>query len=184
MQDSLETLMSRYQAGDFIAARFLIDRVSPQLCRFLGARAASRADADDLLQDTWLRIHRARHTYRPQEPLLPWLYGIARRARADHYRATYRISVRARRLAELPGVAASPGEPPDDELQELLAPLSESQREVIELLKVAGLSLEEVARATSTSVGAVKQKAHRAYKKMREKMRSVSPAKRPKGAQS
>lgn len=182
MQDNLETLMSRYQAGDFTAARCLIDRVSPQLGRFLGARAASRADTDDLLQDTWLRIHRARHTYRPQEPLLPWLYGIARRARADHYRVRFRISVRTRGLADLPHVAASAEEMPDDELEELLAPLSESQREVIELLKVAGLSLEEVARATSTSVGAVKQKAHRAYKKMREKMRSVSLAKRQKGA--
>lgn len=182
MQDNLETLMSRYQAGDFTAARCLIDRVSPQLGRFLGARAASRADTDDLLQDTWLRIHRARHTYRPQEPLLPWLYGIARRARADHYRVRFRVSVRARGLAELPSVAASPEDVTDDELEELLAPLSESQREVIELLKVAGLSLEEVARATSTSVGAVKQKAHRAYKKMREKMRSVSLAKRQKGA--
>lgn len=182
MQDNLETLMSRYQAGDFTAARCLIDRVSPQLGRFLGARAASRADTDDLLQDTWLRIHRARHTYRPQEPLLPWLYGIARRARADHYRVRFRISVRTRGLADLPHVAASAEEMPDDELEELLAPLSESQREVIELLKVAGLSLEEVACATSTSVGAVKQKAHRAYKKMREKMRSVSLAKRQKGA--
>ena len=52
-------------------------------------------------------------------------------------------------------------------LQEMLAPLPESQREVIEMLKVAGMSLEEVARATSSSVGAVKQKAFRAYEKLR-----------------
>jgi RNA polymerase sigma-70 factor (ECF subfamily) len=57
-----------------------------------------------------------------------------------------------------------------DGLNALLAPLSESQREVIEMLKVAGMSLEEVARATSSSVGSVKQKVHRAYKKLRETM--------------
>jgi RNA polymerase sigma-70 factor (ECF subfamily) len=57
-----------------------------------------------------------------------------------------------------------------DGLNALLAPLSESQREVIEMLKVAGMSLEEVARATSSSVGSVKQKAHRAYKKLRATM--------------
>jgi RNA polymerase sigma-70 factor (ECF subfamily) len=51
-----------------------------------------------------------------------------------------------------------------------LAPLSESQREVLEMLKVAGMSLEEVARATSCSVGSVKQKVHRAYEKLRRTM--------------
>jgi RNA polymerase sigma-70 factor (ECF subfamily) len=57
-----------------------------------------------------------------------------------------------------------------DGLSALLAPLSGSQREVIEMLKIAGMSLEEVARATSSSVGSVKQKVHRAYKKLRETM--------------
>jgi RNA polymerase sigma-70 factor (ECF subfamily) len=49
----------------------------------------------------------------------------------------------------------------------MLALLTESEREVIEMLKVMGMSLEEVARATSCTVGSVKQKAHRAYKKLR-----------------
>jgi RNA polymerase sigma-70 factor (ECF subfamily) len=67
--------------------------------------------------------------------------------------------------------ASVPGETDHgDGLIALLAPLSESQREVIAMLKVAGMSLEEVARATSSSVGSVKQKVHRAYKKLRETM--------------
>jgi RNA polymerase sigma-70 factor (ECF subfamily) len=45
--------------------------------------------------------------------------------------------------------------------------LPESQREVLIMLKVNGLSVEEIARATSSTVGAVKQKAHRAYEKLR-----------------
>ncbi len=49
----------------------------------------------------------------------------------------------------------------------MLATLPESQREVIVMLKVSGLSLEEVARATGSSVGSVKQKAHRGYEKLR-----------------
>ena len=70
--------------------------------------------------------------------------------------------------------ATSPGETgKGDDLEALLAPLSESQREVIEMLKVAGMSLEEVARATSSSVGSVKQKAHRAYEKLRERMSAM-----------
>jgi RNA polymerase sigma-70 factor (ECF subfamily) len=57
-----------------------------------------------------------------------------------------------------------------DNLEQLLAPLSASQREVLEMLKVAGMSLEEVARATSCSVGSVKQKVHRAYETLRRTM--------------
>jgi len=74
-------------------------------------------------------------------------------------------------LEEISQLAArAPENRKGDDLQALLAPLPESQREVIEMLKVAGMSLEEVARATSSSVGAVKQKVHRAYEKLRERM--------------
>jgi RNA polymerase sigma-70 factor (ECF subfamily) len=61
-----------------------------------------------------------------------------------------------------------------DGLTALLAPLSEGEREVIEMLKVVGMSLEEVARATSCTVGSVKQKVHRAYKKLRETMSAAA----------
>jgi RNA polymerase sigma-70 factor (ECF subfamily) len=180
---NLDNLMARYQAGDFAAATALIGRVSPQLQRFFLAKFGSRADADDLLQDTWLRIHRVRHTYRPGEPVLPWFYAIARRVRIDHYRRTSRTTARERRLEEMPSVAATPlrEEGEVDDLETLLAPLSESQREVIRMMKVAGMSLEEVARATSSSVGSVKQKVHRAYKNLREKMRAMDFKKGPSG---
>jgi RNA polymerase sigma-70 factor (ECF subfamily) len=168
----LEMLMTRYQRGDFAAATALVHRLSPQLHRFFVVQFASRQDADDLLQETWLRIHEVRHTYRAGEPVLPWLYAIARNIRIDHYRKAQRAVARERRLEEMAEVAAaSPagsGQTPD--LETLLAPLPESQREVIEMLKVAGMSLEEVARATSSSVGSVKQKAHRAYEKLRERL--------------
>ena len=68
---NLELLMARYQEGDTAAASALIDRLSPRLYRFFAAQLDSRADADDLLQETWLRIHRVRHTYRPGQPVLP-----------------------------------------------------------------------------------------------------------------
>ena len=132
----------------------------------------SRTDADDLLQETWLRIHKVRHTYRPGEPVLPWFYAIARHVRVDHYRKSIRTAAGEQQLEEMSKDAAVV--PRESEhaggLDALLAPLSESEREVIEMLKVAGMSLEEVARATSSTVGSVKQKVHRAYKKLRETM--------------
>ena len=137
---------------------------------------ASRQEADDLLQETWLRIHEVRHTYRAGEPVLPWLYAIARHIRVDHYRKARRRSAREEQYEELPEVAAaapSHGASKTPELEAMLAPLPESQREVIEMLKVSGMSLEEVARATSSSVGSVKQKAFRAYQKLREHLGSI-----------
>ncbi len=170
--ENFELLMVRYQQGDFAAATVLIDCISPRLHRFFVAQSMSRADADDLLQETWLRIHKVRHTYRPGEPALPWFYAIARHIRVDHYRKSVRAAVNERELEEMSKggstirhAAGSAGE-----LEALLAPLSLSQREVITMLKVEGMSLEEVARATSSTVGSVKQKAHRAYKKLREVM--------------
>ncbi len=168
--DTIEHLMSRYQQGDFAAASALVDRVSPQLYRFFTAQAFSRTEADDLLQETWLRIHKVRHTWRPGEPALPWFYAIARHIRVDHYRKTLRSATGARTLeavsASLP--ARSPISDQAEQIAALLAPLSDGEREVLEMLKVAGMSLEEVAGATSSSVGSVKQKAHRAYKKLRK----------------
>jgi len=169
---SLDMLMTLYQEGDFAAATDLIERISPQLHRFFLAQCASRADADDLLQETWLRIHKARHTYRPAEPALPWFYAIARYVRVDHYRKSARSAVAERELEASSEEAATHPDAFDrtDSLKALLGPLPESQREVIEMLKVAGMSLEEVARATSSSVRSVKQKAHRAYRKLRKTM--------------
>ena len=175
-EHNLELLMARYQQGDFAAAGSLIERISPQLYRFFAAQQASRAHADDLLQETWLRIHKVRHTYRPGEPALPWFYAIARHVRIDHHRKSVRITegereleVMARTTSAMPA-QASPG----DGLDALLAPLSSSERELIEMLKVTGMSLEEVARATSSTVGSVKQKVHRAYRKLRVKLTPAS----------
>jgi len=185
-ESDLELLMASYQAGDFAAATVLINRLSPQLHRFFVAQAASRADADDLLQETWLRIHKVRHTYRPDEPVLPWFYAIARHVRVDHYRKTVRTTARERGLEEITKVGAKiPAELSQaDDLEALLAPLSENQREVIEMLKVAGMSMEEVARATSSSVGSVKQKVHRAYKKLRQSISAMGHTKGQSGGRS
>jgi len=167
---SLDELMAGYQQGDFAAATALVNRLSPQLHRFFLVQFVSRRHADDLLQETWLRIHEVRHTYRPDQPVLPWLYAIARNIRVDHYRKIQRAEIREQSLGESSDFpqttgSASAGTP---DLESLLATLPESQREVIAMLKVSGMSLEEVARATSSSVGSVKQKAHRAYERLRE----------------
>jgi RNA polymerase sigma-70 factor, ECF subfamily len=166
----LQLLMVRYQEGDRDAAAALVNRLSPRMHRFFLTQFVSRRYADDLLQETWLRIHEVRHTYRSGQPVLPWLYAIARNIRVDHYRKVSRAEAREVRLDATPDIPEQPADrtagTPD--LEALLADLPQSQREVIAMLKVTGMSLEEVARATSSSVGSVKQKAHRAYEKLRK----------------
>ena len=165
----LDAWMQRYQHGDPEAPGVLIAAVSPGLLRLFRNQLVSRQQADDLLQDTWLRIHRVRHTYRPGQPVLPWIYAIARRVRIDGYRRISRIMSHETTMDVLPDAPAATeprGSLPTFET--LVADLPESQREVITMLKVGELSLEEVARATSSTVGAVKQKAHRAYDRLRK----------------
>jgi RNA polymerase sigma-70 factor, ECF subfamily len=167
--EDLESLMAAYQQGDRAAAEALIERVSPKLHRFFMAQVVSRRYADDLLQETWLRIHEARHTYRPGEPVLPWIYAIARHTRVDSYRKVRRTEIREQQVDVLPDPAQGTGSSQSGpDLEALLGALPESQREVIVMLKVSEMTLEQVARATSSSVGSVKQKAHRAYQKLRQ----------------
>jgi RNA polymerase sigma-70 factor, ECF subfamily len=160
--------MTRYQDADPAALDELVGRISPPLLRYFSASRAGRNDAEDLLQDCWIRIHRSRHTYRPSEPVMPWIYAIARHTRLDAYRKRRRLEARELLVATLPErQTASQAAPEQDDLEHLVASLPESQREVIVMLKVAGMSLEEVAKATSSTIGAVKQKAHRAYETIR-----------------
>src|SRR5580693_8914648 len=98
----LETLMVRYQQGDSSAAADLVTRLSPALHRFFMTQFVSRRYADDLLQETWLRIHQVRHTYRPGEPVLPWLYAIARHIRVDQYRKARRVEDREQQAERMP----------------------------------------------------------------------------------
>ncbi len=169
VEEGLESLMRRYQQSDSSAAPVLIHRLSPQLFNFFLAQVRDRSRAEDLLQDFWLRIHRARHTYRPGEPVLPWLYAIARRTQIDDYRRRSRVTRHEIQSEQLPERAARVSQQAAArDFADLLKELPATQREIVLMLKVGGLSLDEVARATGASVGAVKQKAHRAYQTLRK----------------
>jgi len=165
-EDHLRDLMVRYQQGDTRVVEELVGRLSPALLRFCSSPGMSRSDAEDLLQDCWMRIHRARHTYRSSEPLLPWIYAIARHTRLDAYRRRRRLQSREVLVAETPEPAPANAAPGSNILK-LVERLPDGQREVVMMLKVVGMSIEEVAGATASTTGAIKQKAHRAYAALR-----------------
>src|ERR1700759_1415072 len=137
IEDSeLRILMKRYQDGDADAVDELVGRVSPVLLRYFGALQGSgrtdREGAEDLLQECWIRVHRSRHTYRVSEPVMPWIYAIARHTRLDGYRKRRRRESREMLVETLPESAAR--QTPDHSLEQprieqLIAALPESQRE-------------------------------------------------------
>ena len=175
--EELKQLMLRYQTADADAAAELIERLSPRLARFLAGPVYTRAFSEDMLQECWLRIHRSRAAYRPGTPVLPWVYAIARHTRIDSYRRRRKIDIRETALEQISdtdGRAATPAKTPELDLWRLVERLPAGQREVILMLKVSGMTVDETARATGSTVGAVKQKAHRAYVKLREMIESQS----------
>ena len=165
----LELLMERYQAGDGEAAEALVQQVSPRIFQFFLSLVSNRPVAEDLLQDFWVRIVKARHTYRLGEPIWPWLFAIARRTQIDSYRRRSRVSRHELQGEQLPERPVAPKELQDfgSGVWKALETLPKTQREAVLLLKVTGLSLEETARATGITVGAVKQRAHRAFQTLR-----------------
>jgi RNA polymerase sigma-70 factor (ECF subfamily) len=173
-------LMAKYCDGDASAFRELYAAVSPKLYGYLVKMARSKAVADDLLQQTFLKIHRARAAYVRGADPLPWIYAIAHRTFIDDVRKGKRAKVGVGDTDDLPEIAADiHGEPADrkDEPRvdpELLAAtldalseLPEQQREAVVLTKLEGKTVAEAAEIAGTTVGAMKVRAHRGYEALR-----------------
>jgi RNA polymerase sigma-70 factor, ECF subfamily len=178
----MERLMSQYQQADPMAAAALVDLLGPKFHRYFSGRQGNKSEAEDMLQDFWLRIHQARHSYHPGDALLPWMHAIALGVLVDYYRRRRRIASHETGTDVLPEYPAANEESHNlPTFEDLVAVLPASQREVLTMLKVQDLSIEEVARATCSTIGAVKQKAHRAYERLRkllEKAPVVQPTRK------
>jgi len=167
----LAVLLALAQEGDRHAyARFLIGAC--QVLRpFLAQRMRDAELAEDVLQETLLAIHRARHTYLPGRPVGPWLYTICEHRMVDFLRSRRRIA-----RVEVPGAEAPPPAVTEAPMPQRLAALDAlerlpgKQRRVIELLKVHDLSVREVASQFGMSESAVKVTAFRGYQAMRKIM--------------
>lgn len=166
-----EELMSLYVGGDPHAFDELYRRVSPRLFGYLMQLTRNRARAEDLLQVTFGKVHRARASYLPDAPALPWLMAIARRTFYDEAR-----SLRSRREELSPeGVLPEPAISPEEPVHELtgsleaaLGELPAAYREAIQLTRLAGLSMAEAATVSGTTVTAMKLRVHRGYKALRQ----------------
>lgn len=176
VNSKLKMLMLRYQQADPDAVDELVRTVNPVLSRFLFALTPHSQLVEDLLQDCWLRVHKARQSYHPGEPVMPWIIAIARHTRVDQYRKWKRSSGRESSLDVLVNHPTSdPRESSEDRLRasgilNALEGLPDGQREVLMMLKLGGMSVEDVALATNSTSAAVKQKAYRAYQAVRQSL--------------
>src|SRR5947209_6978059 len=100
LSEALGTLLAQYQQGNRQAANDFVALLHPILYRYFLAQTGNPAQAEDLMQECWVRIHRGRSSYRPGEPVLPWAFAIARHTKIDEYR---KDSARANREAAVAG---------------------------------------------------------------------------------
>jgi RNA polymerase sigma-70 factor, ECF subfamily len=167
---SVEELMTAYVAGRGEAFDALYSRVSPRVFGFLLRLTRNRERAEDLLQVTFGKIHRARASYLQGAPFLPWALAIARRSFYDEVRAAKTRKEDLSFDGTLPEVEtgrdASHFELADI-LERALDQLPQSYREAIQLTKITGLSMTEAATVVGTSPTAVKLRVHRGYKLLR-----------------
>jgi RNA polymerase sigma-70 factor, ECF subfamily len=175
-------LMSKYLDGDVAAFRALYALLAPRLLGYLQRMARDRALAEDLLQLTFLKVHRARGAYVRGADPVPWLYAIAHRTFLDEARRRKRAKVEVGREPELPDVRADitgsaetavADRPADDpELTRAaiaaLETLPPQQREAVILTKLSGKSIAEAAEIAGTTPGAMKVRAHRGYTALRK----------------
>jgi len=182
--DGADAAMERYAKGEDVAFAELYDAIAPPLLGFLRAATRDPAATEDLIQQTFLQIHRARGSFLPGARVMPWAFAIARRLVIDGAR---RIRVERLLFSNTPDdddsmtYEANAAMASADELldarrlerrvQQRLRTLPEGQRTAYQLIQQDGLSLKKAAETLGTSVTAVKLRAHRAYAALRAAVR-------------
>lgn len=168
----------RVIAGETEAFRVLVDRYSDRLFRFCRARLGDDADAEDAVQDVFVRAFRSLRSYDPDRSWASWLFAIAANRVKSRYetRASAQSLVeRATREAVVVDEALEAQYDPErltidsmlgDEVREAVASLSPSYRAPVELYYFAGLDVAGVASALSLGEEAVKSRLFRARKEI------------------
>lgn len=184
-----EDLMLAYAAGDVGAFDRLYRRHKGGVYRYLLRHCGNASTADELFQDVWANLIRARSTYVPSARFTTWLYQLAQHRVIDHWRAGGRLRLVIDEAHTDAGdddpIEASPAprtEEPDvragaSELRKLidaaLAQLPPVQRDAFLLQQEAGLALDEIAQLTGVGVETVKSRLRYAVARLRAQLGHV-----------
>ena len=167
--------MRQSQNGDKQAYAELLRETARLLRPYLAHRLSFDSEVEDVLQETLISIHKARHTYDGQRPYKPWVYAIAKFRLQDYLRKHYADQLRsATDIAELENIlhddvteSGISYESISGEVEKLLP---EKQATILQLLHRDGYTAKEAAQKLGMTESAVKVAAHRAYKVLRENL--------------
>jgi RNA polymerase sigma-70 factor (ECF subfamily) len=167
-----ELVVIRCQLGERDAFEALIERWHQPLWRYLRGLADSTEAADDLAQETWLRVLRGFNGLRDAARLRPWLFGIARRVAMDRLRQRYRRPTDAEAILE---DIAAPEVDADLEsdlaaMEAGMALLPPRERETLALFYMRGFTIDEMAQLLAVPAGTVKSRLYRARELMRREL--------------
>jgi len=176
---SLARLMQSAQAGDQRAYAALLRSCVPIAAATIRRRGVPADRVDDAVQDVLLTIHRARASYDPARPFLPWLRAIAQRRAIDSLRLHGRTG--ARELADEDAYLnhASTAPAADEaliasdqakQLRRAVRTLPPGQKQAIDLIGLSERSLDEAASTTGRTKGALKVNFHRALAALRQRL--------------
>lgn len=187
VQDSDESLMSRYQSGDEDAFRIIFDRYTISLIHFAYRFLGSQVEAEDIAQEVFLRVYRHKEQYDAQRPFRSWIFSITARLSANKVRdrKTHReTTLDAEDSDEGSNFSASlidQGPQPEhdyqsqESVQRILAALQmlpENQRTAILLCRFEQMTYEEIANVLGTSIQAVKSLIYRGMQTLSQRLQA------------
>jgi RNA polymerase sigma-70 factor (ECF subfamily) len=178
-KEELELLASA-KRGESAAVEKLLAQYEPRIFRFGLRMCGNEQDAKEVLQETLIAAFKGLHQFRQEASLSTWLFQIARSFCIKERRGpkVEQVSIDSPESRALPETGAAPDETAHarqigQQLQEAIASLSDSDREVIVLRDVEGLSAEEAAEVVGIEVRALKSRLHRARNRLREKLSGI-----------
>ena len=166
-------LMLRYKDGDVAAFETLYRRHNDSLYRYLLRLSRNRDTAEDVFQEVWGKIIKARHRYRATAKFTTFLYRVAHNCFIDYVRRNKRHMVNS---AIDPDSSADPGDEPDQIAEKIFArqrldvalgALPDEQRDAFLLHEEAGLSIDTIAQVTGVNRETVKSRLRYATKKLK-----------------
>ena len=161
-------LFRRGNGGDSAAYGVFLTEVTPVLRRIAAARSPGlTSEIEDIVQEILIAIHTKRHTWRDSEPVLPWLYAIARYKAADAWRRRGRPSVAIEDLAEVLADDRVGDASAARDLGRLLSGIDVRSAGIVRAIGIEGESAREAAARFGMTEGAVRVAFHRAMERLR-----------------
>lgn len=164
-----ESLIARIGMDDEEAFLELYQSINQPLFAFILGLVADFHEAEDILQETYLKIRAAAHLYQPQGKPMAWIFTIARNLARMHFRQSQRVADESIEDIDAEGLFSSEMDHQDRiVMKNLLEKLDEDERTIILLHAVSGYKHREIAQYLEKPISTVLSRYNRGIKKLRK----------------